>query len=343
MASPTYTPSDVHGDDVMPPQTPLVLPTATSFSAVNGQRAKQPLSPKLHPSVSAPTVPTFKPLKLRKIATFNQSEMVEGEHRLPVPPSPFTPHRSQQSGDIFGSLPMEGSMTMTLTVSNIFRKQRSALPSFASNCRFEWHNLNVFVGDKRNKKQILFDFNGSVESGELLAVMGGILYTNIYKQQHFRCRYICICLWTGSGAGKSTLLNALSGRTDLNEQHVEGTLFVNDKYFSVRNQKIIKALCTFLPQSGILCPTQTVEEALAFYARLKLPNKTREEQAKRVKYLIDVLHLDRCRNNLIGDEKKVLFAILNLHQRLARLVFVCPLSEESVAERKGGLASPPRS
>ena len=57
-------------------------------------------------------------------------------------------------------------------------------------------------------------------------------------------------------------------------------------------------------QSDILCPTQTVEEALMFYARLKLPSTPLEEQKKRVQYLINVLHLDRCRNNPIGDEKK---------------------------------------
>eukprot|EP01084_Bolivina_argentea_P139338 245143_1 len=164
--------------------------------------------------------------------------------------------------------------------SNIFEKKCSALPSPSANNTLEWQNLNVFIGQKHNEKQILYNCNGTVLSGELTAVMGG------------------------SGAGKSTLLNALSGRTNLNEQYIEGDIAINGNKFKCWDQKLIKSICTYVPQSDVLCPTQTVEEALLFYAKLKLPHYTSERQQKRINYLIDVLHLHKCRNNYIGSESK---------------------------------------
>ena len=159
----------------------------------------------------------------------------------------------------------------------------SALPSKAEDGQLQWRNVNIFVGDKSEGKQnqILHDFTGQIKSGELLAVMGG------------------------SGAGKSTLLDALSGRSNLNQLTLEGELAINGKKFSITDQELIRSLCTFVPQSDVLCPTQTVEEALMFYANLKLASKPKEVRLKRVNYLIDVLHLKSCRHTLIGDEAKV--------------------------------------
>eukprot|EP01083_Nonionella_stella_P037505 102255_1 len=157
------------------------------------------------------------------------------------------------------------------------RKAPSELPSYATFCKFAWEDLNVFVGSGKKKKQILFDMNGSISSGQLMAIMGG------------------------SGAGKSTLLNILSGRTNLSQQLVSGTLSINQKSFSVSDQSVIKALCSFVPQSDVLCSTQTVREALMFYANLKLSHTTPEKQKKRINYLMRVLHLAKCANNMIGD------------------------------------------
>jgi len=168
----------------------------------------------------------------------------------------------------------------TANTEAFLKRNISALPEFATESKFEWKDLNVFVGSDDDQFQILHNSSGCIESGQLLAVMGG------------------------SGAGKSTLLNALSGRTNLNEQTVHGEMAINGKTFACSKQNIIKSMCTYVPQSDILCPTQTVEEALMFYAQLKLPHLTADKQRKRVDYLIHVLHLDKCRHNHIGSEAK---------------------------------------
>ena len=101
------------------------------------------------------------------------------------------------------------------------------------------------------------------------------------------------------------MLDALSGRSNFNQLTVEGQLAVNGHNLNVQNQKLIRSLCTYVPQSDVLCPTQTVQEALIFYANLKLASKSEEVRLKRVNYLIDVLHLESCRHTLIGSESKV--------------------------------------
>ena len=116
------------------------------------------------------------------------------------------------------------------------------------------------------------------------------------------CLYLCAS--SGSGAGKSTFLNVLSGRTNLGQMSVSGQLGLGGFKFPARDQDIIRSVCTYVPQSDILCPTQTVEEALMFYARLKLPALPLEQQEKRVNYLIDILKLNKCRHTPIGGESK---------------------------------------
>eukprot|EP01083_Nonionella_stella_P266662 901778_1 len=137
---------------------------------------------------------------------------------------------SQQSTDIENEL----ELTYINSESNMFNNSHNeGLPSCGSLCTFEWNNINVYG---RKNKQILYNMNGSISSGVFMAIMGG------------------------TAAGKSTLLHALSGRTNLNQYNVTGNLSINDTQFKCTNQSIIKSLCSFVPQSDILCPTQTVKE-----------------------------------------------------------------------------------
>eukprot|EP01083_Nonionella_stella_P018385 51240_1 len=207
---------------------------------------------------------------------------------LSLPLEESVPRQSLKRGSVpnvgitsaFASATRESKRT-SLTSTDVFNNHRkSALPAFAQQCTFEWKDLNVFVGDDKSGKRILHDFNGSIQSGELLAVMGG------------------------SGSGKTTLLHALSGRTNLNQQTVNGSLAINGHQFECSNQDIITSVCAYVPQSDILCPSQTVEEALEFYAQLKLHHVSAAHRQARIEYLIQVLRLETCRKQLIGDEKK---------------------------------------
>ena len=199
-------------------------------------------------------------------------------------------------------------------------RRPSALPDAAESGKLQWRNINIFVGNKDDGNQILHDISGEILSGELLALMGGS-GAGIYVQNgyvppfcaHFDLSFyhrICSLI-----SGKSTFLDALSGRSNLNQLTVEGQLAVNGHKFKVQNQKLIRSLCTYVPQSDVLCPTQTVQEALLFYANLKLASKSEEVRLKRVNYLIDVLHLTSCRHTLIGSESKVCIKSLFCPQR----------------------------
>ena len=55
----------------------------------------------------------------------------------------------------------------------LLTRQNSALPDAAAQSLFEWRGISVYVGTGKKRKQILHDFNGSIQSGKLLAVMGG--------------------------------------------------------------------------------------------------------------------------------------------------------------------------
>ena len=72
------------------------------------------------------------------------------------------------------SIPNVGVNVQNEMLSNpILRRQNSALPRAATEIQLEWRDINVYVGKGRRKTQILYDFKGSIKSGELLALMGG--------------------------------------------------------------------------------------------------------------------------------------------------------------------------
>ncbi|KAL3535996.1 hypothetical protein ACH5RR_004457 [Cinchona calisaya] len=121
------------------------------------------------------------------------------------------------------------------------------------------------------EKDILNGITGSVNPGEVLALMGP------------------------SGSGKTTLLNLLGGR--LREPTTGGVITYNDQPYS----KYLKSRIGFVTQDDILFPHLTVKETLTFAARLRLPSTlTKQEKEERATEVIYELGLERCQDTMIG-------------------------------------------
>ncbi|KAJ1392752.1 P-loop containing nucleoside triphosphate hydrolase [Sesbania bispinosa] len=121
------------------------------------------------------------------------------------------------------------------------------------------------------EKDILKGITGSVNPGEVLALMGP------------------------SGSGKTSLLNLLGAR--VNHTTIGGSITYNDQPYS----KFLKSRIGFVTQDDVLFPHLTVKETLTYAARLKLPNTlTKEQKEKRALDVIVELGLERCQDTMIG-------------------------------------------
>ncbi|KAK7345195.1 hypothetical protein VNO77_15769 [Canavalia gladiata] len=121
------------------------------------------------------------------------------------------------------------------------------------------------------EKDILNGITGSVNPGEVLALMGP------------------------SGSGKTTLLNLLGGR--LSHPIIGGSITYNDQPYS----KFLKSRIGFVTQDDVLFPHLTVKETLTYAARLRLPKSfTKEQKEKRALDVIYELGLERCQDTMIG-------------------------------------------
>ncbi|XP_057524897.1 ABC transporter G family member 22 [Amaranthus tricolor] len=121
------------------------------------------------------------------------------------------------------------------------------------------------------EKEILHGITGSVDPGEVLALMGP------------------------SGSGKTTLLNVLGGR--LSQHKTGGSVTYNDEPYS----KYLKSRIGFVTQDDVLYPHLTVRETLTFAAYLRLPKTlTKQQKKQRALDVIGELGLERCQDTMIG-------------------------------------------
>jgi ABC-type multidrug transport system ATPase subunit/pSer/pThr/pTyr-binding forkhead associated (FHA) protein len=119
-----------------------------------------------------------------------------------------------------------------------------------------------------------------------------------------------IALVGGSGAGKSTLMDALNG---LRPAH-EGTVLYNgvDYY---RNLAAFNTQLGYVPQDDIVHRDLTVERALYYAARLRLPGDfTREQIQWRIDEVLEDVEMTERRNLLVsklsgGQRKRVSIAL----------------------------------
>ena len=111
-----------------------------------------------------------------------------------------------------------------------------------------------------------------------------------------------VCLLGPTGAGKSTLLRALSNR-----QHPTAKLRLGGKVllsgsdlYSCFEQ--MKMQIAFVPQHEILFDELTLQDSLAYTARLRLPaDLSSDEINRRVDEVLDTVQLSECRTTRIGS------------------------------------------
>lgn len=113
-----------------------------------------------------------------------------------------------------------------------------------------------------------------------------------------------VCIVGGSGAGKSTLLDAISGVRPASH----GEIFYNGTdYYG--NLDEFRSLIGYVPQDDIVPSHLSVEQALTFAAKLRLPPDARPEEIKeRVDRALDLMELTERRNldihRLSGGQRK---------------------------------------
>eukprot|EP00742_Colponemidia_sp_Colp-10_P008391 GILJ01009087.1.p1 GENE.GILJ01009087.1~~GILJ01009087.1.p1 ORF type:complete len:1288 (-),score=160.00 GILJ01009087.1:132-3968(-) len=132
-------------------------------------------------------------------------------------------------------------------------------------------------GKVSNEHKVLHNLYGSVESGELMALMGG------------------------SGSGKTTLLNALAGRIHGKSASITGSIRFNN----LDPKPFIASVSGYVTQHDYLLPNLTVRETLRFAAMLRLPNDMpRDFKYKKVEDVIMELGLKDCADTMIGSESR---------------------------------------
>ncbi|EKX39193.1 hypothetical protein GUITHDRAFT_76568, partial [Guillardia theta CCMP2712] len=125
-------------------------------------------------------------------------------------------------------------------------------------------------------RTILHEVSGVFEAGKFTAIMGT------------------------SGAGKTTLLNAVAGEASGGK--LSGGVSFNGAQV---NSDHIRRLRAFVFQDDVMMGTMTVREAITMSARLRLPASIPlTEKLKRVEEVIELLHLDKCKDSVIGYAKE---------------------------------------
>ncbi|KAJ3060586.1 hypothetical protein HDU98_003473, partial [Podochytrium sp. JEL0797] len=127
----------------------------------------------------------------------------------------------------------------------------------------------IGVGYSVKEKSLLHDMNGSVEPGQVLAVMGP------------------------SGAGKSIFLDLLAGRKR------QGT--INGKILLNGTERPIKKYSSYVTKDDSLNGSFTVRETLRWAVELNLANASWKSREEKVNELLAQFGLTKCADNRVGD------------------------------------------
>ncbi|MBE3558908.1 MAG: FHA domain-containing protein [Ktedonobacteraceae bacterium] len=119
-----------------------------------------------------------------------------------------------------------------------------------------------------------------------------------------------VALVGGSGAGKSTLLNALNGLRPAQQ----GTVLYNGQDY-YKNLAAFSTQLGYVPQDDIIHRDLTVERALYYAARMRLPDDfTKQQIRQRIEEVLEDVEMKKQRNLLIsklsgGQRKRVSIAL----------------------------------
>jgi len=145
---------------------------------------------------------------------------------------------------------------------NIFNKNKQKETIYLSGRDIEYNFHNSHNG--------LHNFSFDLESGQLVAIMGG------------------------SGVGKSTLLNILNGNIHPNN----GSITING--YPLETPKA-RQLIGFVPQEDLLIEELTVYQNLLYTARLCFANLSDNEMKKRVDDVLEDLDLQEIKDLAVGS------------------------------------------
>ncbi len=140
---------------------------------------------------------------------------------------------------------------------------------------FEGHNLEYHFKNSKNGVQ---EYNFKVESGNMVAIMGG------------------------SGVGKTTMLNLLHGKI----RPTKGAIYLNGHDIHGEDTDI-KGVIGYVPQDDMLIEELTVYQNLYFNARLCFGNYSDEQLRESVDKVLNDLDLYEIKDLQVGDllNKKV--------------------------------------
>ena len=143
---------------------------------------------------------------------------------------------------------------------------------------FEWSNVEYGVGTGKKSKEILKGISGSLNGGEVCAILGP------------------------SGSGKTSLLNVLANRIRHKgaSQRVTGSVLLDGK--KLVGGELRKRIA-YVMQIDLLFATSTPREAIMFSATLRLPRSTpMSEKRELVEKMIVDMCLQSCANTFCGDD-----------------------------------------
>ncbi|KAF4978771.1 hypothetical protein FZEAL_4906 [Fusarium zealandicum] len=144
----------------------------------------------------------------------------------------------------------------------------------ATNFGLSFRYSDLSFHPKKAAKPVLQNVTGSIEQGQLVAVMGG------------------------SGAGKSTFVNVLMGKT----RNTGGIVAVNN---TPGKMKQYKKLTGYVPQDDIVIPELSVYENIVHSARIRLPRTWKKSEIEaHVEAVIDCLELSHVRDSQVGSVGK---------------------------------------